>query len=139
MDKIVIKSLADLPDAAAELIEAIGDHKIVAFYGEMGAGKTTLISEICHQLGVEQAISSPSFAIVNSYFTPCGEPIFHFDFYRIRKIEEAYDFGYEEYFFSGHLCLIEWPELIEELLPEDCLRLEITATDHQTRVISLRS
>lgn len=135
MEQIVIRGLSSIEDAASELIEQIGGHKVVAFYGEMGAGKTTLISEICRQLGVTEKVCSPSFAIVNVYKTVDSKPIYHFDFYRIRKIEEAYDFGYEEYFYSGDLCLIEWPELVEELLPEDTLRLEIMAIDQNIRIV----
>lgn len=135
MEQIVIRGLSSIEDAASELIEQIGGRKVVAFYGEMGAGKTTLISEICRQLGVNEKVCSPSFAIVNVYKTDDNKPIYHFDFYRIRKIEEAYDFGYEEYFYSGDLCLIEWPELVEELLPEDTLRLEIMAIDQNIRIV----
>lgn len=135
MQKITIKGLSDIEDAAQELTEAIAERKVVAFYGEMGAGKTTLISELCRQMGVAEKVCSPSFAIVNVYKSATDATINHFDFYRIRKIEEVYDFGYEEYFYSGDLCLIEWPELIEELLPEDTLRLKITAIDEDTRII----
>lgn len=135
IEPIVIKNIASIDDAAQELIDVIGDRKVVAFYGGMGAGKTTLISEICRQLGVNEKVCSPSFAIVNVYKDSCMNPIYHFDFYRIKKVEEAYDFGYEEYFYSGNLCLIEWPELIEELLPEDTLRFEIVAEDENTRII----
>lgn len=135
MEQITIKNISALSDAASELIDQIGDRKVVAFYGEMGAGKTTLISEICRQLGINEKVCSPSFAIVNVYKSQECRPIYHFDFYRIKKVEEAYDFGYEEYFYSGELCLIEWPELIEELLPEDTLRLEIVAIDQNCRII----
>lgn len=135
IEPIVIKNIASIDDAAQELIDVIGDRKVVAFYGGMGAGKTTLISEVCHQLGVSEKVCSPSFAIVNVYKDRSGKLINHFDFYRIKKIEEAYDFGYEEYFYSGDLCLIEWPELIEELLPEDTLRFEIVTDDENTRTI----
>lgn len=138
MNPIVIKGISALEEAATELIEQFGQSKVVAFYGSMGAGKTTLISEICRQMGVEEKVCSPSFAIVNVYNTANCDPIYHFDFYRIKKLEEAYDFGYEEYFYSGNLCLIEWPELIEELLPEGTLRIEITATDENTRVLKMR-
>ncbi|WP_300725760.1 tRNA (adenosine(37)-N6)-threonylcarbamoyltransferase complex ATPase subunit type 1 TsaE [uncultured Rikenella sp.] len=141
---ITIKGLSDLPEAAeAVLAEAAArGATIIAFYGAMGAGKTTLIKEICRQRGVDvQEVTSPSFAIVNSYHAtpPAGEEaakeetVYHFDFYRIRSVEEAYDFGYEEYFFSGDLCLVEWPEKIEELLPEEAMRIRLTAVDEDTR------
>lgn len=104
---------------------------VIAFYGSMGAGKTTLIKDLCHRMGVTDEVNSPTFAIVNEYVTDEGESVFHFDFYRIKKLEEAYDIGYENYFFSGFLCLIEWPELIEPLLPDRYLRVDILpgATD----------
>ena len=135
MEDIVIDGLSDLPYAAAELINAIGDKRVVAFYGSMGAGKTTLIRELCRQKGVAETVTSPTFSLVNVYNTGQGEPIYHFDFYRIQNIEEAYDFGYEEYFFSGNLTLIEWPEIVEQLLPEDCLRIRIEAPHEDKRVI----
>ena len=134
--EIVINGVSEIPEAAAELIGAIGDAKVVAFYGRMGAGKTTLIREICRQKGVRETVASPSFAIVNAYNTADGEPVYHFDFYRIRDVREAYDLGYEEYFFGGDLCLIEWPEIVEELLPTDCLRLRIEAPAENKRVVS---
>ena len=98
---------------------------VVAFYGPMGVGKTTLIKNLCHRMGVTDEVNSPTFAIVNEYVTDAGESVFHFDFYRIKKLEEAYDIGYENYFYSGNLCLIEWPELIEPLLPERYLKVEL--------------
>ena len=141
---ITIKGLSDLPEAAETVLDEAASRgaTIIAFYGAMGAGKTTLIKEICRQRGVDaQEVTSPSFAIVNSYHaaSPAGkepakeETVYHFDFYRIRSVEEAYDFGYEEYFFSGDLCLVEWPEKIEELLPEEAMRIRLTATDEDTR------
>ena len=102
---------------------------VVAFYGSMGAGKTTLIKNLCHRMGVTDEVNSPTFAIVNEYVTEEGEPVYHFDFYRIKKMEEAYDIGYENYFYSGYLCLIEWPELIEPLLPDTYLRVDIMPGD----------
>lgn len=137
MDSIIVKGLSALPGAAQKVIDLISDRNVVALYGSMGVGKTTLIREICDQMGVQERVSSPSFAIVNVYNRENGEQINHFDFYRIKKIEEAYDFGYEEYFFSGNLCLIEWPELVEELLPQDCLRLSIEEVDEDTRIINV--
>lgn len=131
------ESLADLTHVAESIIQEIGDKKIVAFYGQMGAGKTTLIKEICSALGVSDVVSSPTFSLVNEYSTPEGNPIYHFDFYRINKIEEAYDFGYEEYFYGGNLCLIEWPECIEELIPDTALKISITVNDDDTRTIQV--
>lgn len=153
MKTITIKGLSDLPDAAEELLaEAVArGATIIAFYGAMGAGKTTLIKEICSQLGIDpQEVNSPSFSIVNVYNpvpeaeddpsrAMAGGPrtVYHFDFYRIRSVEEAYDFGYEEYFFSGDLCLVEWPEKIEELLPEDAMVVRLTAVDEDTRTLEI--
>ena len=122
---ILIPTLERIHESARSFIEQMGDHTIFAFYGKMGTGKTTFIKALCEELGVEDGITSPSFAIVNEYHSPTVGPIFHFDFYRIKKLEEVYDMGYEDYFYSGHLCLIEWPELIEDLLPDDAVRIHI--------------
>ena len=130
-------TLENINAAAAEFLKELGDRKIVAFYGSMGAGKTTFIKAICDVLGVTDTVNSPTFAIVNEYLAASGDSIFHFDFYRIKKIEEAYDFGYEDYFYSGDLCLIEWPELIEELLPEDTVRVKIEEIETGERVLTL--
>ncbi|CDN31357.1 TsaE protein [Mucinivorans hirudinis] len=138
MEAITIKSLSALEEAVEKLIKHIKEHKVVAFYGEMGAGKTTLISEICHQLGVGERVCSPSFAIVNVYNSDEKRPIYHFDFYRIKKLEEVYDFGYHDYFYSNDLCLVEWPEMVEELLPEHTLRLGIEVVDEYTRIVKMR-
>jgi len=114
----------------------MGSGKVFAFYGKMGAGKTTFIKAICEELGVKEVITSPTFAIVNEYTTePDGESIFHFDFYRIKKLEEVYDMGYEDYFYSGALCFLEWPELIDDLLPEDAVKVTIKANDDGTRTV----
>lgn len=124
--KIEINSLDAIHDAAKEFIRHLGQHKVFAFYGKMGAGKTTFIKAVCRELGVNDVITSPTFAIVNEYQSgTTGESIFHFDFYRIKKIEEVYDMGYEDYFYSGSLCFLEWPELIEDLLPEDAVKVTI--------------
>lgn len=123
-------------EAVRDFIAAIGDHRIFAFYGKMGAGKTTFITAICRELGVTEPVTSPTFAIVNEYRFPASKAlpftggvgeglIYHFDFYRIRRLEEAYDIGFEDYLDSGALCFIEWPELIEELLPSDAVRVRI--------------
>lgn len=118
--------LNNLPGIAPQIVRAAGTLKLWTFYGEMGAGKTTLIKTLCKTLGVQDAVSSPTYSLVNEYRTSSGNPVYHFDFYRINSIEEAYDIGYEDYFYSGHLCLIEWPERIEELLaPENLLRISI--------------
>ena len=129
-----------LREAARQFITANGliENKglVIAFYGKMGAGKTTFIKAICEELGVEDVITSPTFAIVNEYSLPSQEALYHFDFYRIKKLEEVYDMGYEDYFYSGNLCLIEWPELIEELLPEDALRVTIEEQPDGSRTIA---
>jgi tRNA threonylcarbamoyladenosine biosynthesis protein TsaE len=140
-DSFMMDSPSDVPDAAARIIEAMRGRRIVALYGPMGAGKTTLIKEIAEQLGVEDTVSSPTFSIVNQYMLPDGGFIYHFDFYRIDKPEEVYDIGYEEYFASGDLCLLEWPEKIESLLPPDTLRITITPSaedDSRSVVIEAR-
>lgn len=138
MESVIIKNIGALEDAVEQILDIIGDSRIVAFYGAMGAGKTTVISEICRQLGVCEKVCSPSFSIVNVYNTEDDQEIYHFDFYRIEKLEEAFDFGYQEYFYSGNLCLIEWPEKVEEILPEDVLRVEIVAVDENTRIVKFR-
>ena len=138
--EIKIQDLGHIREAAREFIENIGDHTVFAFYGKMGAGKTTFIKAICEELGVEDVIASPTFAIVNEYtshstlLTPHSS-IYHFDFYRIKKLEEVYDMGFEDYFYSGSLCLIEWPELIEEVLPEDAVKVSIQEKEDGSRAI----
>jgi tRNA threonylcarbamoyladenosine biosynthesis protein TsaE len=133
--KIRINSLDNIHEAAKQFIKNMGNGNIFAFYGKMGAGKTTFIKAICEELGVEDVITSPTFAIVNEYTTKGGEPIYHFDFYRIKKIEEVYDLGYEDYFDSGHLCFLEWPELIKDLLPEDTTRVTISVEEDGSRIV----
>ena len=124
--KIIIDNIDSIGKAAKEFVALMGEHTIFAFYGKMGSGKTTFIKAICEELGVEDVITSPTFAIVNEYHTATAdEVIYHFDFYRIKKTEEVYDMGYEEYFYSGDVCFIEWPELIEDLLPDDAVRVSI--------------
>lgn len=131
-------SLSNIDDTACELIEAFPDTRLFAFYGEMGAGKTTFIRSLCRCLGIEQIVTSPTFAIVNEYRDrDDSKSCFHFDFYRIGKVEEALDVGYEDYFFSGNICLIEWPEKIEELLPDYTLKLNIEVLDDGFRQIRL--
>lgn len=133
---IQIKSLDNIQEAAKTFLQNMGNAHVFAFYGKMGAGKTTFIKALCEQLGVEDVITSPTFALVNEYTSGKGEPIYHFDFYRIKKIEEVYDMGYEDYFYSGNLCLLEWPELIEDLLPEDAVKVTITEKEDGSRILS---
>ena len=123
--EIVIDSLSDLDKVADAVLGSLNGRNVVAFFAPMGAGKTTLISAIMEHLGSDDTVTSPTFALVNQYGTAEGEVVYHFDFYRINRIEEVFDMGYEEYFYSGDLCLIEWPELIEDLLPEDAMVVRI--------------
>lgn len=134
--EIKINSLEDIHNAAKAFISNMGDSKVFAFYGKMGAGKTTFIKALCEELGVEDVITSPTFALVNEYTSGNGDPIYHFDFYRIKKIDEVYDMGYEDYFYGGNLCFLEWPELIESLLPEDVTKVHITTEADGFRTIS---
>lgn len=134
--QIKIESLEQIREAAREFVGHIGDSKVFAFYGKMGAGKTTFIKAVCEELGVEDVITSPTFAIVNEYRSATtGGLVYHFDFYRIKKLEEVYDMGYEDYFYSGALCFLEWPELIEEILPGDAVKVTITETENGCRVV----
>ena len=133
MKEIVIDSLEDLPKVAEAVIESLDGRSVVAFFGPMGAGKTTLISAIMEYLGSADTVTSPTFALVNQYYTAVQEPVYHFDFYRINNLSEAFDMGYEEYFYSGDLCLVEWPERVEELLPEDVMVVRITPLGESSR------
>ena len=134
--EIRINSLDNIHEAAKQFIAAMGDNTVFAFYGKMGAGKTTFIKAVCEELGVTDVINSPTFAIVNEYRSDeNGELIYHLDFYRIKKLEEVYDMGYEDYFYSGALCFIEWPELIEELLPGDTVKVQIDEQEDGTRTV----
>ncbi len=134
--EITIENLRDIGRAAEEFLLQVGDHRIIAFYAPMGAGKTTFTSALCHCLGVrDDAVSSPTFAIVNEYRTGSGEPMFHFDFYRITKPEEALDIGFYDYIDSGCLCIMEWPENIEDILPEETLRVHIRVNPDESRTI----
>lgn len=136
--EINIQSLDQIQEAARQFVEAMGDNTVFAFYGKMGAGKTTFIKAVCEVLGVSDVITSPTFAIVNEYRSDKGgELIYHFDFYRIKKLEEVYDMGYEDYFYSGALCFIEWPELVEELLPGDAVKVTIETAEDGTRTLTL--
>ncbi len=135
--EIIIRDLPDLNRAAEEFLQAIGEHKLVAFHAPMGAGKTTFITAVCKALGVEEdAISSPTFAIVNEYRGSAGRPVFHFDFYRIERLEEAMDIGLYDYLDSGELCLMEWPENVEPLLPEETLNVSISVQPDGSRLLS---
>ena len=136
MTTIIIQSIDTIGEAAQEFIAQMGDNKIFAFYGSMGAGKTTFVKALCDAMGVTDTVNSPTFAIVNEYDTPSGRPIYHFDFYRIKRLAEVYDMGYEDYFYSRGLCFIEWPELIEELLPEETVKVTIEEQSDGTRLVS---
>ena len=135
MIQIQINSLGQLHEAAAQLVKELGGQKKVAFSGEMGAGKTTLIQAICRVLGVNDIVNSPTFALINEYFTETGDSVYHFDLYRINDISEMFDFGYEDYFYGDDWCFIEWPEKAIELMPEDILLLEIKALEDGTREV----
>ena len=138
MSTITISGLDTIQESAKEFVRLMGDDTVFAFYGKMGAGKTTFIKALCQELGVEDEVNSPTFAIINEYRSATtAELIYHFDFYRIKKLEEVYDLGYEDYFYSGALCFIEWPELVEELLPLDAKKVTITENSDGTRTISL--
>jgi tRNA threonylcarbamoyladenosine biosynthesis protein TsaE len=133
--EIVIKDKKHLPVAARELLEFIGNKKILAFYGSMGAGKTTFIKAVCRELHAVDLVTSPTFTIVNEYKTTRGDSIYHIDFYRIKKQEEVFDFGVEEYLCGDSYCFIEWPELVEEILPPETLRIRITVGDNEQRTL----
>ena len=135
MTTIKIQDIDHIREAAREFINHIGEARVFAFYGTIG-GKTTFIKAVCEELGVEDVITSPTFAIVNEYSMQQGQRVYHFDFYRIKRLEEVYDMGYEDYFYSGALCFIEWPELIEEILPDDAVRVSITGQEDNSRMVS---
>ena len=134
---IIIKDLEDIDRASGQFLSEIGDNKLIAFYAPMGAGKTTFTTALCRRLGVnEDAVSSPTFAIVNEYRTGNGEPMYHFDFYRITKTEEALDIGFYDYIDSGCLCIMEWPENIGDILPDETLHVTIKVNPDESRTIS---
>ena len=135
--KEIICTLDGLDAAAGEFLKAIGDNTIIAFQGHLGAGQTTFIKALCDRLGVEDNVCSPTFTIVNEYKAADGAPVFHFDFYRIESLREAQDLGLEEYFYSGGLCLMEWPEKIADLLPEETVEVHIEPLDETTRKITI--
>ena len=138
--EIKIQSLEHIHEAAREFIAAMGDNTVFALYGKMGAGKTTFIKALCQELGVEDVVTSPTFAVINEYRSDiAGELIYHFDFYRIKKLEEVYDMGYEDYFYSGALCFIEWPELVEELLPGNTIKVTIEELEDGLRKLTMEN
>ncbi|WP_293903115.1 MULTISPECIES: tRNA (adenosine(37)-N6)-threonylcarbamoyltransferase complex ATPase subunit type 1 TsaE [unclassified Sphingobacterium] len=135
--EIIVNTTAGLSQAAQTLLNSFPKDRIFLLYGPMGAGKTTFVKHLCTQLNVKDSTSSPTFSIVNEYESPTG-PIYHFDFYRIKDEQEAFDFGYEEYFYSGAYCFVEWPEKIPNLLPEEAKEIHISIIDATTRKISIR-
>ena len=136
MNNSKVQNIENLAAAARKFVDEMGENRVFAFYGKMGAGKTTFIKAICEALGVEDVVTSPTFAIVNEYADASGSPVYHFDFYRIKNLKEAYDIGCEEYFYSGYPCFIEWPELVEELLPENVVTVRIEVQGDESRVVS---
>ena len=135
MFKAEIKSLSEINHIASRFIQAFPADRIFAIYGKMGAGKTTFIKALCEEMKVLDNVTSPTFALINEYKTENGNTIFHFDFYRIKSLDEAYDFGYEDYFYSGDYCFIEWPELIESLLPSIAIKVLISEGEEGKRII----
>jgi tRNA threonylcarbamoyladenosine biosynthesis protein TsaE len=135
MFKADINSLKDIGSVAEKFLEAHPADRLFAFYGKMGSGKTTFIKALCEKLQVIDYVTSPTFALVNVYETETSDEIYHFDFYRIKSMDELYDLGYEEYFFSDNYCFVEWPELIEPLLPANTIRVKIQETEHGSRII----
>ena len=125
----------NIQQAAAQFVQAMHGATVFAFYGKMGAGKTTFIKALCRELGVADTVNSPTFAIVNEYEDGQGEPIYHFDFYRIKRLSEAYDMGCDEYFYSAHPCFVEWPELIEDILPQEAVRVDISELPDGSRQV----
>lgn len=133
--EIRVKSIDGIVEAAKAFVDAMGEKRVFAFYGKMGVGKTTFIKAVCEEMGVEDVINSPTFAIVNEYVDGRGEPVYHFDFYRIKKEQEVLDIGYEDYVYSGNVCFMEWPELIEGLLPADVVKVTIQEEEDGGRTI----
>ena len=134
-----LHSLADLPQVASEFLQALGNRRVVAFQGKMGAGKTTFIKALCEQLGVCDMVNSPTFSIVNEYTDADGQTLaYHFDLYRLKSVAEALDMGAEDYFYSGRYCFIEWPDVADALLPDNCAEASIEEADNGTRILTLR-
>jgi len=138
MDSLVLKSLSDLNVVAEKFLRLMRNKKVFAFFGPMGVGKTTFIKALCNELDVVEIVTSPTFALINEYQTSNGEIIYHFDFYRIKKIEEVFDFGYEDYFYSGNYCFIEWPDKIAEILPENVVFVQMIENKDGIRTINIR-
>ena len=137
MKEIKLNSLDEIKEVARTFLAEIDGNKLIAFYGHMGAGKTTFVKALCEELGVEDVVNSPTFAIVNEYTDRKGESVFHFDFYRIKSLDEAFGIGFDNYMDSGCFCLMEWPEKVEEILPEETLRVEISEVEDGTRLIKI--
>lgn len=137
--QLYINNLSEIRSVARQFISQMSGNTVFAFYGAMGAGKTTFIKAVCEELGVQETITSPTFAIINEYKDGEENSIYHFDFYRINKPEEAFDFGYEDYFYSGNLCFIEWPELVEQLLPDNAVKVYISETESGSREIEIKT
>lgn len=135
--KIHIRNRSELPAASKKLVKSFPDNRLFAFYGTMGAGKTTIIKAICESLGAADLVSSPTFTLVNEYRTSDGKSLYHIDFYRIRKTEEIFDFGIEEYFTDGSYCFMEWPELVEDFLPDNTVRIRITVGENGERILDI--
>lgn len=138
MNELKISSLSEINLVAREFLKLVGNKRVFAMYGAMGVGKTTFVKAICEEMGVEDTINSPTFAIVNEYHTSQEDIIYHFDFYRINDVKEAYDFGYEDYFYSNALCFIEWPEKIESILPNDVVEVHFSEQEDGSRSILVR-
>jgi len=138
MELLELHSLSELPVVADKFLHATRGKKVFAFFGAMGAGKTTFIKALCNELGVVDVVTSPTFALVNEYSTNKQDVLYHFDFYRIERLEEVYDMGYEEYFYSGNVCFIEWPDKVAELLPEDVVFVHIDVQEDGARVIKIK-
>jgi tRNA threonylcarbamoyladenosine biosynthesis protein TsaE len=138
MESLILKSLSDLNIVADKFLRLLREKKVFAFFGSMGVGKTTFIKALFNELGVVEIVTSPTFALINEYQTGEGDTIYHFDFYRINKIEEVYDFGYEDYFFSGHYCFIEWPDKVAEILPDNVVYVQMLENEDGSRTINIR-
>jgi len=138
MELLELHNLSELPIVADKFLYATKGKKVFAFFGPMGAGKTTFIKALCNELGVVDVVTSPTFSLVNEYSTNRQEVLYHFDFYRIENLEEVYDMGYEEYFYSGNICFIEWPDKVAELLPEDVVFVNIDVQDNGKRIIKIK-
>lgn len=134
---IIISNISDIDRAATQFVQAMGERTLFAFDGKMGAGKTTFIRAICQALGVQDTVTSPTFAIVNEYRTTSGSPLYHFDFYRLRRSSEAYDIGCEEYFYSGYPCFMEWAELVQDILPPETVHVTIQEQADGSRLVCL--